>query len=69
MPGDARQTMAIPPEKGEFFHQVAVGISPPLVPTALAPTGLHVATCRSVRPQKLCSCGFYWLEWYTPKGA
>lgn len=60
-----RQTIAIPPDKDEFFHQVAVGVTLLRPPPTLAPTGHHVATCRSVRPQTLCSCGFYWLEWAT----
>lgn len=61
-----RQTMAIPPWEDEFVHLTFLGDTfIARVAESDSPVADSVATCRSVRPQKLCSCGFYWLEWFT----
>lgn len=52
-----RQTWVVPPRQRWWVHETWVAPDQAL---AMAHT---YASCRSERPQPLCSCGRFWLEW------
>jgi hypothetical protein len=61
-----RQTLAISRDRDDYMHitPIPLALTFQMMEARATDPWAGIARCRSVRPQPLCSCGYYWLTWW-----